>query len=92
MGYRRILSPSERRSEGDDPAFHAALTLPVTRRSRYIGICSYQPAVFCRPLPDQICSKPRRRAIVTACVRSLAWSLSTRFLMWKLTVFSEIAS
>ena len=41
---------------------------------------------------DQICSRPRRSAMVTAWVRSLAWSLSTRFLMWKLTVVSEIDS
>jgi hypothetical protein len=35
---------------------------------------------------DHICSRPRRSAMVTAWVRSLALSLSTRFLMWKLTV------
>ena len=49
-GYRRILSPSESRCEGDGAAFRVARTLPVTRRSRYIGICSYPPTVFCRPL------------------------------------------
>src|SRR5262249_53284147 len=40
----------------------------------------------------QIGNNPRRIAIVTACVRSFAPSLSTTFLMWKLTVFSEIVS
>jgi hypothetical protein len=34
----------------------------------------------------QICSNPLRIAIMTVWVRSLTWSLSTRFLMWKLTV------
>lgn len=40
----------------------------------------------------QISRRPRRRAIVTACVRSLAPSLSTKFLMWKLTVVSAMDS
>ena len=40
----------------------------------------------------QICSSPRRTAIVTACVRSLAPNLSTRFLMWKFTVVSAMQS
>src|ERR1700759_180604 len=40
---------------------------------------------------SHICKSPRRNAIVTACVRSLAWSFSMMFLMWKLTVVPQIA-
>lgn len=40
----------------------------------------------------QISNSPLRTAIVTAWVLSLACSLSMMFLMWKLTVVSEIAS
>jgi hypothetical protein len=57
----------------------------------FIGFSSRCPAVFYR-LRNQICSNPRRRAMVTACVRSLAPSLSTRFLIWKLTVVSAIVN
>ena len=39
-----------------------------------------------------IWSRPRRSAIVTACVLSFACSLATRFLTWKLTVVSAIAN
>src|SRR5882724_10835723 len=50
--------------------------------------CSFLQASEC----DHICSRPRRSAMATACARSLAPSLPTRFLMWKLTVVSAIAS
>ncbi len=57
-------------------------------RNLQLASCSFLQAMKC----DQICSRPRRTAMVTACVRSLAPSLSTRFLIWKFTVVSAIAS
>ena len=50
------------------------------------------PAAHLQFSVGQVGSSPRRVAMVTACVRSFAPSLSTRFLMWKLTVFSEMAN
>ncbi len=38
----------------------------------------------------QSSSKPLRNAIATACVRSLARNLPTKFLTWKLTVVSAM--
>jgi hypothetical protein len=58
------------------------------RRNLQPASCSFLQAFKC----DHNCSKPRRTAMVTAWVRSLACSLSTRFLMWKLTVVSAIDS
>jgi hypothetical protein len=57
-----------------------------------IKISSQNPIVIYRSFCYQASSNPRRSAIITACVRSLAPSLLTRFLMWKLTVVSAIAS
>jgi hypothetical protein len=49
------------------------LTLPSWRFSRTIEIYSQHPASFLQALEcDQICSRPRRSAMVTAWVRSLA--------------------
>jgi hypothetical protein len=77
---------------GEDRAKNArSRTVVCDERYRvgYEAICN---PLFSTGQHDQIWSNPRRMAMVTACVRSLARSLDTRFLIWKLTVVSAMVN
>ncbi len=90
---RRKLPPQGNAQEQQTAFWQHRLRYRVCLTSRNIEIYGPHPTVFYRSTEyDQICSKPRRSAMVTAWVRSLARSLSTKFLMWKLIVVSEIDS
>ncbi len=78
---RRVSSST---GEGAQAFLSPSIPSTVAQRLtwRNAEMRSHQPVVFYRGGRQlQICRMPRRRAMVTACVRSLAWSLSTMFLM-----------
>lgn len=91
MGYRRILRPILDSGLGGNAVF--ACCSYVTCNEALAAHWNLQLPTCCFLQAfeyDQICNRPRLSAMVTAWVRSLACSLSTRFLIWKLTVVSEI--
>ena len=86
-----VFHARRRYLDTEDPTGLSGSTVVATRLRCAVKSESARPVVIYRRY-RYIWSRPRRSAIVTACVLSLACSFATRFLTWKLTVVSAMAN